>query len=85
MSQKDTCDIYCYDEIKVKRIQEQMQKEDLSSIAQLFKALADANRAKIVYALCQDDELCVCDVANIIESLLQRHPTIYEPFTNKGL
>ncbi|MEC1743010.1 MULTISPECIES: ArsR/SmtB family transcription factor [Calidifontibacillus/Schinkia group] len=66
MSQKDTCDIYCYDEVKVKRIQGQMQKEDLSSVAQLFKALADENRAKISYALCQDDELCVCDVANII-------------------
>ena len=25
-------------------------------------------RAKISYALCQDEELCVCDVANIIGS-----------------
>ena len=68
MSQKDTCDIYCYDEAKVNRIQGKMQKEDLSSVAQLFKALADENRAKISYALCQDEELCVCDVANIIGS-----------------
>lgn len=66
MSKKDTCDIYCYDEAKVKRIQGEMQKEDISSVSQLFKALADENRAKISYALCQDDELCVCDVANII-------------------
>lgn len=68
MSQKDTCDIYCYDEAKVNRIQGNMQNEDLSSVAQLFKALADENRAKISYALCQDEELCVCDVANIIGS-----------------
>lgn len=66
MSKKDTCDIYCYDEAKVKRIQSEMQKEDISSVSQLFIALADENRAKISYALCQDDELCVCDVANII-------------------
>ena len=66
MSKKDTCDIYCYDEAKVKRIQGEMQKEDISSVSQLFKALADENRAKISYALCQDEELCVCDVANII-------------------
>lgn len=66
MSKKDTCDIYCYDEAKVKRIQGEMQKEDISSVSQLFKALADENRAKISYALCQADELCVCDVANII-------------------
>ena len=45
-----------------------MHQEDLSSVAQLFKALADENRAKISYALCQDEELCVCDVANIIGS-----------------
>lgn len=68
MSQKDTCDIYCYDEAKVNRIQGKMQNEDLSSVAQLFKALADENRAKTSYALCQDEELCVCDVANIIGS-----------------
>ncbi len=66
LGSKDTCDIYCYDEEKVNRIQLELQKEDLSSVAQLFKALADENRAKISYALCQDDELCVCDIANII-------------------
>ena len=68
MGQKDTCDIYCYDEAKVNRIQGKMHLEDLSSVAQLFKALADENRAKISYALCQDEELCVCDAANIIGS-----------------
>ena len=68
MSNKDNCEIYCYNEEKVNRIQEELQKEDISSVAQLFKALADENRAKISYALCQDDELCVCDIANIIGS-----------------
>ncbi|MBM4765259.1 metalloregulator ArsR/SmtB family transcription factor [Bacillus sp. B15-48] len=68
MSQKDTCEIYCYDEAKVKRIQGEMHKEDIGSVAGIFKALADENRAKITYSLCQDDELCVCDVANIIGS-----------------
>ena len=36
MTQKDTCDIYCYDEAKVKRIQGEMQKEDISSVATGF-------------------------------------------------
>ena len=66
MSKKDTCEIYCYDEEKVNRIQGELQKEDISSVVQLFKALADENRAKIAYSLCQDKELCVCDIANII-------------------
>ncbi|MEK5323725.1 ArsR/SmtB family transcription factor [Aeribacillus sp. FSL M8-0254] len=66
MSKKDTCEIYCYDEEKVNRIQGELQKEDISSVVLLFKALADENRAKIVYSLCQDKEVCVCDIANII-------------------
>ncbi|RHW34073.1 transcriptional regulator [Lysinibacillus yapensis] len=68
MSTKDTCDIYCYDEEKVNRIQGKLENEDIGSVAQLFKALADENRAKIAYSLCQDGELCVCDLANIIGS-----------------
>ena len=66
MIKKDTCQIYCYDEEKVNRIQGNLQTVDISSVAQMLKAIADENRAKITYALCQDEELCVCDIANII-------------------
>ncbi|UYG95173.1 ArsR/SmtB family transcription factor [Cytobacillus firmus] len=66
MGSKDTCEIYCFDEDKVNRIQGELVKEDLSGAAQLFKALADENRAKISYALTRDEELCVCDIANLI-------------------
>ncbi|WP_085993382.1 ArsR/SmtB family transcription factor [Oceanobacillus senegalensis] len=68
MRKKDTCDIYCYNEEKVKRIQGELEKKDIPSVASLFKVLADNNRAKIAYSLCQDEELCVCDIANIIGS-----------------
>lgn len=63
---KDVCEIYCYDEEKVKSIQGDLQKVDISDVAQLFKSLADENRAKIVFVLCQNHELCVCDIANSI-------------------
>ncbi|EFV74593.1 metalloregulator ArsR/SmtB family transcription factor [Cytobacillus sp. FSL W8-0315] len=63
---KDTCEIYCYDEEKVNRIQGDLKAVDISSVAQMLKAIADENRAKITYALCQDEELCVCDIANIV-------------------
>ncbi|MFO7341139.1 MAG: metalloregulator ArsR/SmtB family transcription factor [Bacillaceae bacterium] len=66
MRREDTCEIYCYNEEKVHRIRGKLQKEDLSGVARLFKILADENRAKIVYSLCQEEELCVCDIANII-------------------
>ncbi|MFD1415618.1 ArsR/SmtB family transcription factor [Oceanobacillus jeddahense] len=68
MVKKDMCEVYCYDEEKVNRIQEELQKEDFSRVSQLFKVLADENRTKISYALCIDEELCVCDIANIIGS-----------------
>ncbi len=66
MSNIDTCDIFCYDEEKVNRIQNDLQNVNISGVAQLLKAIADENRAKITYALCQEEELCVCDIANII-------------------
>src|SRR5699024_569392 len=68
LDNKDTCEIYCYNEEKVNRIQDKLGKEDVFSVTQLFKALADEKRAKISYALCQGNELCVCDIANIIGS-----------------
>lgn len=66
MKTKDTCEIYCYDEEKVNRLQDDLYTVDISSVSLLLKAIADENRAKITYALCQEDELCVCDIANIL-------------------
>ncbi|WP_449355667.1 ArsR/SmtB family transcription factor [Virgibacillus natechei] len=66
MSKKDTCEIFCYDEEKVNRIQGDLETVDISGVTQMLKAIADENRAKITYALCQDEELCVCDIANIL-------------------
>lgn len=67
MNEKDTCEIYCYDEEKVTRIQGELQTVDISGVAQLFKAVAEENRAKITFALLKGEELCVCDIANIID------------------
>lgn len=35
-------------------------------LAETFKALSDPTRTKIIYALCQENELCVRDIASII-------------------
>ena len=66
MSNKDTCDVYSYDEDKVNQIQSELENEDIKSVAKLFKAIAEENRVKITFALLNADELCVCDIANII-------------------
>jgi len=68
LSTKKTCDTYCFNEDIVNQTQGKLQNVKTTSIAQLFKVLADENRVKISYALCQEEELCVCDIANIIGS-----------------
>ncbi len=64
--QQDTCEIFCYDKEKVTRVSSLVEEENLLPVASIFKALSDETRLKIAYALCQEDELCVCDVATII-------------------
>lgn len=68
MERGDTCDIFCFDEQKVSRVKEKLNKHYFQDMAQIFKVLADHTRLKVAYALCDEDELCVCDVANIIGS-----------------
>lgn len=65
-SQHDECDIFLYDETKVQEIQPKMK--DVDGVELIFKALSDKTRLKIVYALTLSQELCVCDIANIIGS-----------------
>lgn len=64
--QDDVCETVCYDEEKVSRLKGQV--EGVNGVELLFKALADSTRIKIAYALTLEQELCVCDVANIIGS-----------------
>ncbi|MGE7273840.1 ArsR/SmtB family transcription factor [Brevibacillus panacihumi] len=64
----DCCDILCFDEVKVNRVRADLENQDTLTVASMFKALSDDTRMKIAYSLCTEDELCVCDVANIIGS-----------------
>lgn len=69
MSKKDdSCEILCFDEVKVNRVRADLENQDTLTVASMFKALSDDTRMKIAYSLCTEDELCVCDVANIIGS-----------------
>lgn len=67
MTQQAMCDIFCYDEEKVERVQENLEEVDIAGISLVLKAIADEKRAKIVYALTLEDELCVCDIANVLD------------------
>ncbi|EGA90690.1 transcriptional regulator, ArsR family protein [Planococcus donghaensis MPA1U2] len=62
----DTCQTFCYDEEVVERVQPQIDK--VNGVELVFKALSDATRLKVAYALSLEEELCVCDVANILNT-----------------
>lgn len=62
-TEQETCEIFSYDAAKVERLKEEVAGTE--GLAQLFKALADETRVKIALALIKE-ELCVCDVANLV-------------------
>ena len=54
------------EEIDINKLKKSMLEEDtIIDIAELFKVFADSTRMKVIYALLED-ELCVCDIANIV-------------------
>ncbi|MDW7738503.1 MAG: metalloregulator ArsR/SmtB family transcription factor [Bacillota bacterium] len=67
MSQKKEahqCEIFCSDPVKVSRVKKALG--DLNVMVDIFKALGDETRFKIIFALYQE-ELCVCDLALAVE------------------
>lgn len=62
---KETTEFY-YDKAKVEQIKPLM--DDIKDVELIFKALADPTRLKIAYALTLAKELCVNDVAHIIDA-----------------
>jgi len=66
MQTKDMCEVTKVNENLVFSVKKQMPQ--LAKAAQIFKALADETRLKIAYALTIEEELCVCDVGEIIGS-----------------
>lgn len=66
MTNQDTCELTIVHEEVVRRIQEQLP--EMGKMARIFKALADETRLSIAYALILEEEMCVCDVAAVIQS-----------------
>lgn len=64
----DVCEITCIHEEKVLRVQKKLAEQNHLEVVKIFKALSDDTRIKIAYALATEDELCVCDIANIVGS-----------------
>ena len=54
-----------HQEIVDKTLKNMPKPELFSELAEFFKILGDTTRAKILYALDQN-EMCVCDIANVL-------------------
>ncbi len=56
----------CVEKDKVSTVRIKMKSESFFHyLAETFKALSDPTRTKIIYALCQEEKLCVRDIAVI--------------------
>ena len=62
------CEVEGVNTEKVNRAKEFIDEAAVTKVAAIFKALGDASRARIVRALSIEEELCVCDIANIMAS-----------------
>ena len=52
----------------IQRVREKLpQDEVLYDLAELFKIFGDSTRVKILYALLEAEELCVCDIASLMD------------------
>ena len=64
----DVCQVRCFNQALVNEVGEALPEEALLENAQiLFGALADKSRLKILHALSDGQELCVCDMASLLE------------------
>lgn len=72
----DRCEVHIVHPEKVAKAKQGLLDDQVyADLAETFSALADSNRAKIVYSLI-GQELCVCDLACVVgisESAVSQH------------
>lgn len=60
----DSCSVGCVHPEKVAQVMSSaLEADELSVVTQVFKLLGDPTRARLLYALLEAGELCVCDLA----------------------
>jgi len=72
----DKCGIWAIDRERVTETKKRLPSDEtFTMLSETFGALADSNRAKILYAL-ENQELCVCDIACVVgisDSAISQH------------
>lgn len=63
----DACELKQVDAGKVATVRGLIDAADAARLANLFKLLGDPTRARILYALLEAGEMCVCDISETVE------------------
>ena len=78
MSLAESCEIEAVDPDRVRAAREALISHgEAASLAESFKLLGDPTRARVLYALLEAGELCVCDLAATVE--------VPQPTVSQGL
>ena len=64
----DVCSVTVVHEEKVNHVIAELQGKDFASLSVLSKCLGETSRVQILYALSTYKEMCVCDLAAIIDA-----------------
>ncbi len=63
----ELCDVPCFKQDLVGRLRAELPSDEvLDDVKVRFAALADRTRLKVLFALVEGGELCVCDVAHVV-------------------
>lgn len=63
----DRCAVECFHPETVGRVKaNSLSEEEVRKLSEIFKALGDETRIKLLHALSQE-ELCVCDLSKVVE------------------
>jgi DNA-binding transcriptional ArsR family regulator len=62
----ERCDVDCVEPEKAAAVRERLPEEHVSQeLAETFRVLADPGRVRLILALLEGGELCVCDLASV--------------------
>ena len=65
---EDECEIKQVDAGKVAEVRQRVDPDEAARLADLFRLLGDPTRARILFALLEGGELCVCDIADAVDT-----------------
>lgn len=64
----DVCQTTVVHEEKVNHVKSELQGKDFADLLVLSKCMGDSSRVQILYALATYKEMCVCDLASILDA-----------------